>query len=77
MEAVYEISFIIKRNKQDNAYVTYLVAENAKQARKRFDNTKWLGLRKDWTDAHRYHVTVKRINDISPTKIGFTYPKEK
>lgn len=75
MENVYEINFIIRRNNRDNKFVTYLVAKNAKEARKQFENAKWLGIRSDWESAHRFHIEVKRIKEINPAKIGFTYSK--
>ena len=73
MDNVYEINFIIKRNNHDNEFVTYLVANNAKEARKQFDNIDCLGIRGDWESAHRFHIKAKRTKDVGPEKIGFTY----
>ena len=73
MENIYEIKFIIRRNNRDNNFVTYLIAKNAKEARKQFDNIDRLGIRLDWETAHRFHIEVKRIDEVNPAKIGFTY----
>ena len=73
MERIYEIKFVIRRNNRDNKFVTYLIAKNAKEARKQFDNVDRLGIRSDWETAHRFHVEVKRIDEVNPAKIGFTY----
>lgn len=75
MENIYEINFIIRRNNRDNKFVTYLMAKNAKEARNQFDNSKYLGIRTDWENAHRFHVKVKRIDFVNPAKIGYTYAK--
>ena len=75
MENVYEINFTIKRNNREHNFVTYLAAKNAAEARKQLNNIEWLGIRPDWETAHRFHIEIKRNNNVSPAQIGYTYAK--
>lgn len=75
MENVYEINFTIKRSNREHNFVTYLTAKNVAEARKQFNNIDRLGIRPEWETAHRFHIEVKRNNNVSPDQIGFTYAK--